>query len=76
MPYFVAVPWVLSCYSDLMLSQAFPPMAAQLSQKAVLPLAKIPATVSCYRSKTDDVILLQVGGGGAGSKGGGGEGTS
>ena len=42
----------LSYYSDLTLSQAFQPMAAQLSKKAVLPLAKILATASYRSSKT------------------------
>ena len=39
-------------YSDLTLLQAFQPMAAQLSKKAELPLAKILATVPCRSSKT------------------------
>ena len=39
-------PRVLSHYSDLMLSQEFQPMAAQLSLKAALPSAKILATAS------------------------------
>ena len=34
-------------YSDPTLSQEIQPMAAQLSMKAALPLAKILATVSC-----------------------------
>ena len=42
----------LSFYSDLTLSQGFQPMAAQLSMKAALPLAKILATESCRSSKT------------------------
>ena len=42
----------LSYYSDLTLSQEFQPMAAQLSMKAALPLAKILATASCRSSKT------------------------
>ena len=42
----------LSYYSDLTLSQEFQPMAAQLSLKAALPLAKIRATTSCRSSKT------------------------
>ena len=41
----------LSYNSDLTLSQAFQPMAAQLSKKAMLPLAKIRATASCRSSK-------------------------
>ena len=44
--------WALSHYSDLTLSQSFQPMAAQLSKKAALPLAKILATAPCRRSKT------------------------
>ena len=40
-------PRALSYYSDLTLSQAFQLMAAQLSKKAALPLAKILATASC-----------------------------
>ena len=43
--------WTLSYYSDLTQSQSFQPMAAQLSKKAALQLAKIPATVSCRSSK-------------------------
>ena len=43
---------VLSYYSDLTLTQAFPPMAAQLSKKAAHALAKILATASCRSSKT------------------------
>ena len=42
----------LSYYSDLTLSQSFQPMAAQLSKKAALPLAKILATVSSHSNKT------------------------
>ena len=42
----------MSNYSDLMLSQAFQPMAAQLSQKSALSLATILATESCRISKT------------------------
>ena len=42
----------LSYYSDLTLSQELQPMAAQLSKKAALPLAKILATASCRSSKT------------------------
>ena len=38
----------LSYYSNLTLSQEFQPMAAQLSMKAALPLAKILATASCH----------------------------
>ena len=34
------VTWALSYYSDMTLSQEFQPMAAQLSMKAALPLAK------------------------------------
>ena len=45
-------PMALSYYSDLMLSQAFQPMVAQLSKKAALPLAKIVATASCWCSNT------------------------
>ena len=44
--------WALSNYSDLTLSQEFQPMAAQLSMKAALPLAKILVTASCCSSKT------------------------
>ena len=44
--------WTLSYFSDLTLSQEFQPMAAQLSMKAALPLAKILATASCRSSKT------------------------
>ena len=40
-------PRALSYYSDLTLSQAFQLMAAQLSKKAALPMAKILATASC-----------------------------
>ena len=42
----------LSYYSDLTLSQEFQPMAAQLSMKAALLLAKVLATSSCRSSKT------------------------
>ena len=45
-------PRALSYNSDLMLSQSFQPMVAQLSKKAALPLAKILATTSCRSSKT------------------------
>ena len=45
-------PRALSYYSDLTLSQSFQPMAAQLSKKSALPLAKILATASCHNSKT------------------------
>ena len=38
--------------SDLTLSQAFLPMAAQLSKKAVPPLVKVFAIASCRSSKT------------------------
>ena len=48
----------LSYYSDLTLSQEFQPMAAQLSMKAALPLAKILATASCRSSKTGPSIGL------------------
>ena len=41
----------LSYYSDLMLSQSFQPMVAQLSKNAALPLAKILVTASCHNSK-------------------------
>ena len=41
---FGALYLALSYYSDLTLSQEFQPMAAQLSKKAALPLAKILAT--------------------------------
>ena len=44
--------WALHYYSDLMLSQAFQPLATQLSKKAALPLAKIISTASCRSSKT------------------------
>ena len=40
-----------SHYNDLTLLQSFQPTAAQLSKKAVLPLAKILATASCRSSK-------------------------
>ena len=43
---------VLSYYSDMTLSQSVQPMGAQLSKKAVLPLAKILTTASCRNSKT------------------------
>ena len=49
---FARYTWALSYYSDLALSQAFHPMAAQLSKKAAHPLAKILATTSCCCSKT------------------------
>ena len=45
-------PGALSYYSYLTLSQAFQPMAVQLSKKAVHPFAKILATASCCSSKT------------------------
>ena len=45
-------PRALSYYSELTLSQSFQPMAARLSKKAALPLAKILATASCHNSKT------------------------
>ena len=48
----VLAPALLSYYSDLMLSQAFQPMAVQISKKVALPLAKILATASCRSSKT------------------------
>ena len=48
----------LSYYSDLTLSQEFQPMAAQVSTKAVLPLAKILATASCRSSNTGPRIQL------------------
>ena len=41
-----------------MLSQAFQPMAVQLSKKATLPLAKIPVTVSCCSSKTEPCTAI------------------
>ena len=44
--------WALSYYSDRTLSQEFEPMAAQLSMKAALPLAKILAIASCRSCKT------------------------
>ena len=44
--------WAVSYYSELMLSQEFQTMTAQLSMKAALPLAKILATVSCRSRKT------------------------
>ena len=47
----------LSYFSDLTLSQEFQPMAAQLSMKAALPLAKILATASCRSSKTGPSAL-------------------
>ena len=50
--------WALSYYSDLTLSQEFQPMAAQLSMKAALPLAKILATASCRSSKTGPWIVM------------------
>ena len=49
--------WALSCYSDLTLSQKFQPMAAQLSMKAALTLAKIPATASCRSSEQGPVYV-------------------
>ena len=48
----------LSYYSDLMRSQPFQPMAAKLSKKAVLPLAKILVTASCHNSNTGPRIDL------------------
>ena len=42
----------LSYYSDVTLSQAFKPMATQLSKKTALPLAKILAKASCHNSTT------------------------
>ena len=39
-------PWVLFYYCDMMLSQVFYPMEAQLSLKAVLPLTAILTTAS------------------------------
>ena len=42
----------LSYYSDLTPSQEFQPIAAQLSMKAALPLAKILAKASCRSSNT------------------------
>ena len=42
------MPWTLYYYSDLMLSQSFHPMAAQLSMKAVFPLVKSLVTASCH----------------------------
>ena len=48
----------LSYYSDLTLSQEFQPMAAQLSMKAALPLAKILVTASCCSSKTGSRTLM------------------
>ena len=50
----------LSYYNDLALSQELHPMAAQLSMKAALPLAKILATASCRSSKTGPWIQTQV----------------
>ena len=51
--------WELSCYNDvsLSLSLSFQPMAAQLSKKAALPLAKILAKTSCRSSKTGPRII-------------------
>ena len=49
---------VLSYYSDLTLSQEFQPMAAQLSMKAALPLAKTLATASCRSSKTGPCVAV------------------
>ena len=49
---------ILSYYSDQTLLQEFLPMAAQLSMKAVLPLAKILATASCRSSKDRALIPL------------------
>ena len=51
------VPWALSYYSDRTLSQGFQLMAAQLSMKAALPLAKILVTASCRSSKTGPSLL-------------------
>ena len=48
----------LSYCSDLTLSQSFQPMAAQLSKKAALPLAKILATASCRSNKTGPSIAM------------------
>ena len=48
----MAIHRALSYYSALALSRAFQPMAAQLSKKAALPLAKILARASCRSSKT------------------------
>ena len=49
---------VLFYYSDLTMSQSFQPMAAQLSKKAALPLAKILATASCLLlQRSDDVAI-------------------
>ena len=50
--YIESGPRALSYYSDMTLSQEFQPMAAQLSMKAALPLAKILATASDRCSKT------------------------
>ena len=47
----------LSYYSDLALSQAFQPMATQLSKKAALPLAKILATASCRSNTTGPCVI-------------------
>ena len=52
--YSAQIPWNLYLYHDeeLMIQyDTFQPMGAQLSKKAVLPLAKILVTVSCCSSK-------------------------
>ena len=49
--------WALSYYSDRTLWQEFQPMAAKLSMKAALPLAKILTTASCRSSKTGPWLL-------------------
>ena len=46
-------PQALSYNSELTLSQSFQPMAAQLSKKAALPLAKILVTGSCQNSTSN-----------------------
>ena len=51
--------WALSYYSELTQSQAFQPMAAQLSMKDALPLAKILATAPCNSSNTGPRVLFQ-----------------
>ena len=50
--------WALYYHSGLMLSQSFQPMAKQLSTKAVLLLAKIPATASCRFSNTGPSVAI------------------
>ena len=58
-PPLVLRPWALSYNSVPTLSQAFQPMAAQLSKKAALPLAKILATAACHSSETGPRFNIQ-----------------